>query len=162
MLSSAADAADAVAPLGPETNPTVLLFLSVGIAFMAFAVGRYVSGMTSVKEWKLLRGGASYLMGNFLMAVLTVIGTIVVLFSKKPDFMGTLAVVFPAITFLVGLEFLVTFLLGAYRPRKKGEIGRPAFDSRVLGMLTAPKSLGSIISETTASTPRKFYHCCGK
>ncbi|MAX27284.1 MAG: hypothetical protein CMJ19_22535 [Phycisphaeraceae bacterium] len=148
MLSSAADAADAVAPLGPETNPTVLLFLSVGIAFMAFAVGRYVSGMTSVKEWKLLRGGASYLMGNFLMAVLTVIGTIVVLFSKKPDFMGTLAVVFPAITFLVGLEFLVTFLLGAYRPRKKGEIGRPAFDSRVLGMLTAPKSLGSIISET--------------
>jgi membrane protease subunit HflK len=145
MLSGGAEA---LAPLGPNTNPTVLLFLSAGIAFMAFAVGRYISGMTSIKEWKLLRGGASYLMGNFLMAVLTVIGAVVVLFTEKHNFMGTLAVVFPAITFLVGLEFLVTFLLGAYRPRKKGEVGRPAFDSRVLGMLTAPKSLGSIISET--------------
>ena len=62
--------------------------------------------------------------------------------------MGTLSVVYPAIMFLVGLEILVTFMLGAYRPRKKGEVGRPAFDSRVLGMLTSPKSLGSIISET--------------
>lgn len=126
----------------------VLMFLCAGIAFIAFATGRYVSGMTSVKEWKLLRGGASYLMGNFLVAILTVVGAVVMLITESANIMGTLAVVYPAIMLLVGLEILVTFLLGAYRPRKKDEVGRPAFDSRVLGMLTSPKSLGSIISET--------------
>tara|TARA_Y100001954_G_scaffold236418_1_gene296979 strand:- start:582 stop:2099 length:1518 start_codon:yes stop_codon:yes gene_type:complete len=87
-------------------------------------------------------------MGNFLIAILTVIACIVMLATESLAIMGTLSVVFPAIMFLVGLEILITFMLGAYRPRKKGEVGRPAFDSRVLGMLTSPKSLGSIISET--------------
>lgn len=104
--------------------------------------------MTSVKEWKLLRGGASYLMGNFVIAILGVIGAVVILASESIAFMGTLGVIIPAFMMLVGLEILLTFLLGAYRPRKKGEVGRPAFDSRMLGMFTAPKSIGSIISET--------------
>ncbi|MBL4699946.1 MAG: hypothetical protein JKX85_01690, partial [Phycisphaeraceae bacterium] len=134
--------------LNKEANPTVLLFLCAGIAFLSFAVGRYVSGMTSVKEWKLLRGGASYLMGNFVIAILGVVGAVVVLTSESVVIMGTMAIVIPGIMFFIGLEILVTFMLGAYRPRKKGEVGRPAFDSRVLGMLTAPKSLASIVSET--------------
>lgn len=141
-------AEQSVAFLSKSADPSVLMFLCAGIAFITFAVGRYVSGMTSVKEWKLLRGGASYLMGNFVIAIFGVMGAVVILASESIAFMETLAVIIPVFMMLVGLEILLTFLLGAYRPRKKGEVGRPAFDSRMLGMFTAPKSIGAIISET--------------
>jgi regulator of protease activity HflC (stomatin/prohibitin superfamily) len=48
---------------------------------------------------------------------------------------------------LVGLEILLTGLLEAYRPKRPGELPRPAFDSRVLGLLTAPESLGQVVGD---------------
>ena len=48
---------------------------------------------------------------------------------------------------LVGGEILLTALLAAYRPKRPGEIPRPAFDSRFLGLLTAPESLGQVVGE---------------
>ncbi len=132
----------------PDASPLIMLFVMAGIGFLAFVIGRYLSGMTSVREWQLLRGGASYLMGNFTMAMLFVVAGIIMLSSHSAAVMGFYAVLIPGLMVLVGLEVLLTFLLGAYRPRKEGEFGRPAFDSRVLGMLTAPKSLASIVNET--------------
>jgi regulator of protease activity HflC (stomatin/prohibitin superfamily) len=58
-----------------------------------------------------------------------------------------LTYVIPAIMLLQGVEVLLTFLLNAYRPRRPGEIPRPAFDSRVLGLLTSPKSLAKALSD---------------
>jgi len=133
--------------MAEDANVMVLIVVMASIGFIAFVVARYLAGMTKVREWQLLRGGAGYLMGNFLVALLVVIASVAISMGNDVVF-KLLAIIVPAIMVLVGVEMLLTFLLGAYRPRRPGEVPRPAFDSRVLGLLTSPESLGRIISET--------------
>ena len=50
----------------------------------------------------------------------------------------------------LGVEVLLNFVLNLYRPRRKGEAPKPAFESRVLSFLAAPdrlaESVGGAIS----------------
>ena len=133
--------------MAEDTNTMTLIVVALAAGFVAFVLARYLSGMTKVRGWQLLRGGASYLMGNFLVALLTAVSVVAISMGSDALF-ELLAVIVPAIMVLLGVEILFTFLLGAYRPRRPGEIPRPAFDSRVLGLMTSPESLGKIISET--------------
>jgi len=133
-------------PTRGGVNATVPLVVSLVVAFIAFIVARYQAGMTKITEWQLLRGGASYLMGNFAVAVLCSVGFFFVLFDNRQG-VALLYFAIPAIMVLQGVEVLMTFLLNAYRPRRPGEIPRPAFDSRVLGLLTTPKSLAKALSD---------------
>jgi regulator of protease activity HflC (stomatin/prohibitin superfamily) len=123
------------------------MFATAGIAFVAFIAARWVSGYTRVRAWQLLRGGASYLMSTFVIAVLLFIGAAVTATLDETSFFRWLAVAVPIVMVLVGTEILLTALLAAYRPKRPGEIPRPAFDSRFLGLLTAPESLGQVIGE---------------
>lgn len=141
------DPAILAAALGAQANPLALMFLTAAIAFVGFIVARYIAGMTKVREWQLLRGGASYLMGNIVVAVLTVLGAVAAVMDNRSA-LAALEVIVPGIMVLIGVEILVTFLLSAYRPRRPGEMPRPPFDSRVLGLLTSPESLGKIITDT--------------
>ncbi len=129
-----------------DASAMALLFLCLAGAFVAFVVARYVAGLTKASHLLLLRGGASYLMGNALVAVLLALGALSAYLDLR-WVLAYLALVVPAVMFLVGLEIIVTFLLSAYRPRRPGEIARPAFDSRVLGLLTSPESIAKAINE---------------
>lgn len=145
-LESAADPA-VVVTLAPAANSVGLIFVAAGLAFVAFVTARWISGYTRVRSWQLLRGGASYLMSCFVLAALVLVGAIVASVVADTWFFRIIAVAVPAVMFLVGLEILVTGLLSVYRPKRAGEVPRPAFDSRVLGLLTAPESLGQVVSE---------------
>jgi regulator of protease activity HflC (stomatin/prohibitin superfamily) len=57
-----------------------------------------------------------------------------------------LQVIFPVVLVLLGGEVFLNFVLNIYRPRKAGEIPRPAFDSRVLGFVAAPDRIADSIS----------------
>jgi len=133
--------------LSPDCNPVGLMFATAGIAFVAFIAARWVSGYTRIREWQLLRGGASYLMSTFVIAILLLAGAATVAIVEETFFFRLLARLVPALMILVGSEILLTALLAAYRPKRPGEIPRPAFDSRVLGLLTAPESLGQVVGE---------------
>lgn len=133
--------------LGDDINVGLLAISFLSVAFLAFLVARYVSGMTSKVEWQMLRGGAGYLMGNVLVLLLMMVASIFAYFEKYFIF-SVAALVIPAAMSLLGLEVFLGFLLGLYRPRHPGEMPRPAFDSRLLGWLTSPQSIGRIISET--------------
>lgn len=126
-----------------------ITILSVSLALVMFLVARYISGMTKAKQWQLLRGGAGYLMGNAVVTVMIGVASIVMLFGggNKVGFQ-ILTMVVPLFMTLIGAEIAVAFLLNLYRPRRSGEVPRPAFDSRLLGWLTSPESLGRIVSET--------------
>jgi regulator of protease activity HflC (stomatin/prohibitin superfamily) len=138
-------AADAVAVL--QANPVGLLFVMAAIAFVAFISGRWLSGYARQRDWQLLRGGASYLMSCFVVAALLFVGAVAVALTDDTRFFGWMAAVIPAVMILVGLEILLTSLLESYRPRVPGVLPRPAFDSRMLGLLTAPGSLGSVVAD---------------
>jgi membrane protease subunit HflK len=138
---------DLGAAVSGRCDPVGLMFLMAAIAFTAFIAGRWISGYARQRPWQLLRGGASYLMSCFVAAAVVFVGAAIVAVLDAAQLFDWLAWVIPALMILVGLEMLVTSLLESYRPRVPGEIPRPAFDSRVLGLLTAPESLGSVIGE---------------
>ena len=148
VYRTAALGTDAIAlSLSKECNPVGLMFATAGVAFVAFIAARWISGYTRVREWQLLRGGASYLMSTFLVAALLFAGAAAVAIVQESSFFAWLARLVPWMMILVGGEILLTALLAAYRPKRPGEIPRPAFDSRFLGLLTAPESLGQVVGE---------------
>lgn len=126
-------------------NGLVIFAAAAGI--VAFVTARYISGMTRLRAWAMLRGGAGYLMGNVLMLVLLLAAAFTAFFADL-TFVGLMALIVPGFMMLVGLEILLLMLLGAYRPRRPGELPRPAFESRLLGWLTRPESIAKIINET--------------
>ena len=138
------------AAISGNANPLVLLFVLGGLAFLGFLASRYVAGMTKVKEWQPLRGGATYMIGNVVVILLLLFGGTVPVLINNQNKMGfaILAIAIPAIMILLGAEILLSFIFGIYRPRKAGDVIRPAFDSRILGWLARPESLGKIIGET--------------
>ena len=144
----AASAAVAVPGLAAGCDPVGLLFVTAAIAFTAFVSARWISGYARQRSWQLLRGGASYLMSCFVVALLLSAGAAAVAIADDQRVFGWLAVAIPAVMILVGVEILLTSLMESYRPKVPGEIPRPAFDSRVLGLLTAPESLGRVVAET--------------
>jgi membrane protease subunit HflK len=133
--------------LSRDCNPVGLMFAAGGIAFVAFIAARWVSGYSRVRAWQLLRGGASYLMSSFVLAAVIFLGAAVAAIVGDRSLFSWLAIAIPVLMMLVGGEILLTGLLAAYRPKRPGEIPRPAFDSRVLGLLTAPESLGQVVGE---------------
>lgn len=128
-------------------HPVGLLFVTGGITFLAFVAGRWVSGFARVSAWRLLRGGASYLMSCFVVAGLAAVAAAVAAIAADTGFFRIVAAAIPLVMLVVGSEILVTSLLEVYRPRTPGEIPRPAFDSRLLGLLTAPESLADVVGE---------------
>ena len=130
-----------------QVNTVLMGILLAAVAFVAFLISRYVSGMTQIKDWALLRGGASFLMGNAVVAVLLVIGAFFAYLQNLTG-LAVLAIVVPAFMSVLGIEMIIGLIFSMYRPRRPGEMMRPAFDSRILGWLTRPESIGKIVSET--------------
>ena len=97
--------------LSKECNPVGLMFATAGIAFVAFIAARWISGYTRVREWQLLRGGASYLMSTFLVAALLFAGAAAVAIVQDAAFFQLLARLVPWMMILVGGEILLTALL---------------------------------------------------
>ena len=135
--------------LGEEVNLSIVGLLLLLCLMIGFLVARYVAGMTRVNEWQGLRGGASYLIGNVFLAILPVLVALVLdSFLGSREMLAYLGVLIPLFMVLLGVEIVLGFIFGLYRPRKADEFVRPAFDSRTLGWLTRPESMGKIFSET--------------
>lgn len=133
---------------GPATthNPGTIAIIAVIIGFPAFLISRYIAGMTKVTEWRQLRGGASYLMGNFVVTALLILIAAVQALSSARLF-PVLDVACPAMMILLGGEMLLAVIFGFYQPRRPGVRPRPAFDSRLLGWMTHHESLAKIVGE---------------
>ncbi len=130
-----------------DVSVLIVLVSTAAAAFLSFIVARYVAGMTKVGPWRLLRGGASYLVGNFVIVLLIFLGTLFAYFGQTQVLAWT-TLVATGLTALLGLEIILLLLLGLYRPRKQGEMPRSAFESRLLSPLTSPVSIAQIINET--------------
>ncbi|BAM03720.1 SPFH domain-containing protein [Phycisphaera mikurensis] len=149
----------------PAAGGLPVLLVAAAMALVGFLIARYTAGMTRAPIWSLLRGGAAYLMGNVVVLVGIAIAAAIELTGNRWGYaVMTLAV--PAVMIVLGLEVLFSLLLSVYRPQSArtaasgevadgvpatphpGERSRAAFDSRLLGWLTRPESLGRIVAET--------------
>lgn len=119
--------------------------LGLGIAFVGFIFARFVSGMSKRDVWENLKGGAAAAVGSALLGLSMAVSHFIDI--AGPDVaLRYLQVILPIALVLLGGEVFLNFVLNIYRPRKAGEVARPAFDSRVLGFVAAPDRIADSIS----------------
>ncbi len=122
------------------------LFVSLAATVIGFIFARFCSGMGKQKVWVNLNAGASAAVGVAVFGALIAVGH----FFKiaGPDtLLRYLTVVLPLVMILLGVETLLNLLLEIYRPRKVDEHPRPAFDSRMLGLIAAPDRVAQSIGD---------------
>ena len=134
------------------------LAVAFGVALLSFIFSRFLAGMAVQAAWSNLRGGASVMVGNALVALAIGGGTAYAMLADEASAGG--AVGGKGLSFLEGIvyglaifmivvaaETALNFVLNLYRPRRAGESPRPAFDSRILSLFAAPDSIVRSINE---------------
>ncbi len=128
-------------------NTTVALSLLAIFAMLLFLFGRFSVTMARLENHRLLRPGSSFLLAGAYVCALAVLGIAgVELKFPRADFW--VARVLCILLGLLAVENLLTLLLEIYRPRVKGKIARPLYESRVAGILAQPESLFTTAAQT--------------
>ena len=128
-------------------HASLLAWFLGGSAFLTFLLSRYVTGMARHAEWRMLRAGASYLMGLTLAstAVTGALGGLIFFETQTPE--RVVAYVLQILMLVLAVEFGLNFVLDFYRPRTPEEEPRPAFDSRVFGLFTEPGGIARSLAD---------------
>jgi membrane protease subunit HflK len=121
-------------------QPMAGLFLFLLFALVLFLLGRFSATFARLQNQRLLRPGASYLLLNAIFCAAVGIGIFLVQsgFEQADHYIayglcGLLA--------LIAAETLVALVLEIYRPRVKGKVERPLYESRLVGLLGQPEGL---------------------
>jgi regulator of protease activity HflC (stomatin/prohibitin superfamily) len=94
-----------------------------------------------------LRPGASFLLAGAYVCALTALGIAGVLW-KYPNADFWIARALCVLLAVTAVENLLTLLLEIYRPRVKGKVARPLYESRIAGLLAQPESLFTTAAQT--------------
>ena len=127
------------------TGPGALF--AVLIAFSAFLLSRYSTGLGTERVWRLLRATGSYLLVN----VLLIAGVLAALLAATQNYMSAdriIAFAAPVVQLLLAVELVLNVILDFYRPRVPGQEDRPPFDSRLFNLVAQPGRVGHTIAET--------------
>ncbi|MCC6425259.1 MAG: hypothetical protein IT435_00425 [Phycisphaerales bacterium] len=120
--------------------------IGLTLAVIGFIFARFVSGMAKQAAWANLRGGAAYAVASSLIGLAIAVAHFVD--YAGPDVIRIyLPIVLAGLMFIMAGEILLNLVLDLYRPRKPGQIPRPAFDSRILSFIAAPDRIAESISE---------------
>ena len=138
-------------PVGDETwslaeNPSLAAVVMAFAGFFCFLFSRYASGMARIGQWKTLRAASTYLAGNAL-ACLVLVAALGLRLLNQPYAESVAAWAIWITILVLGIEFGINFILDTYRPRAEGEELRPAFDSRLLALVSEPGGVARSIAE---------------
>lgn len=117
------------------------------LALILFLLGRFSTTIARLENHRLLRPSASYLLLGAYFCALAALGVAGVKaeFPKADLYVARGLVVVLA---LVTVETLATLVFEIYRPRVKGKVARPLYDSRVVGVLAQPEGLFAAAAQT--------------
>ncbi len=131
----------------PVVNASITLAFVGGVAFVSFLFSRYTVGMARIQGlWYAIRAGGSYMTGGALICGLTA-GMLGFASYGKVMPERVLAVIIPIVMVVIGAETVLNLVLDVYRPRRRGEIARPAFDSRLMGLISEPGGIARTIAD---------------
>jgi membrane protease subunit HflK len=116
-------------------------------ALLLFLLGRFSVTIARLENHRLLRPGASFLLAGAYVCFFTALG-IAGVEAKFPQADFWVARCLCVLLGLMAVENLLTLLLEIYRPRVKGKIARPLYESRVVGILAQPESLFTTAAQT--------------
>jgi membrane protease subunit HflK len=122
------------------TQPITGLALFALFALLLFLVGRFSATIARLENHRLLRPGSSYLLFNAFLCLLVSLGMVGVWsgFAKADLYVAFIEC---GLLGLVAFETLVQLVLEIYRPRVKGKVERPLYESRLVGLLGQPEGL---------------------
>lgn len=121
-------------------QPTVALFF-FGFFFLGlFVLGRFSVNKARLDNERLLRPGAAYMLLDAYLCLVVAVGIVVVeAGAPRADFYVARALC--VLLALTAIETLIVLLLEMYRPRVKGKVERPLYESRLVGLLGQPEGL---------------------
>jgi regulator of protease activity HflC (stomatin/prohibitin superfamily) len=120
--------------------------ICLGFSALSFIISRFVAGMAKQPAWQNLRGGAAYMVGNAIVTLAIAVGQGFRFFNNN-DVIEAIAYAIPVFMVVIAAEVVLNFILNLYRPRVAGELPRPAFDSKLLSLFSAPDNLVRSINE---------------
>ena len=121
-------------------QPTLALALFASFALVLFLLGKFSTTIARLENHRLLRPGASYLLLGAYLCFLVALGIAAVQAEfPKADFY--VAHVLCGLLAVVAVESLINLILEMYRPRVKGKVERPLYESRLVGLLGQPEGL---------------------
>jgi modulator of FtsH protease HflK len=109
-------------------------------ALLLFLLGRFSATIARLEHHRLLRPAASYLLFNAFLCLVVALGMVGV-WAGFPKTDYYVARVLCVLLGLVALETLIQLVLEIYRPRVKGKVERPLYESRLVGLLGQPEGL---------------------
>ena len=128
------------------SNPSLAATFAAFAGFLCFMFSRYASGMARQQHWRMLRAASTYLAGNAL-ACLVLVAALGMEILHLPYAEPVAAYVIRIAMLLLGVEFAINFVLDLYRPKTLEEDPRPAFDSRLLALVSEPGGIARSIAE---------------
>ena len=138
------------ADVGAVSDSALLCaFLSLGAAFVLFLCGMYAGGLARSRGSSAIRAGGGYMLSTAIAFVLAAL----MLFMNSRDWSldwpdDFVAYFFLGWMLLQGIEILCNLVLDIYRPRVAGVESRPAYDSRMSGLLAEPAGLFRTFAHT--------------
>src|SRR5581483_11604142 len=132
--------------IAPDRAMSSLSLFAI-FALLLFLLGRFSVTIARLEDHRLLRPGASFLLAGAYVCFFTALG----IAGIKAEFSWADLWVARGLCVLLGLmavEILLTLLLEIYRPRIKGKVARPLYDSRVIGIFAQPESLFTTAAQT--------------
>ncbi|HXT12977.1 MAG TPA: SPFH domain-containing protein [Candidatus Angelobacter sp.] len=109
-------------------------------ALLLFLFGKFAATIARLENHRLLRPGASWVLLGAYLCVVVALGAVgVVMGYARMDFYAGWGL--SALLGLVAVETLINLILEIYRPRVKGRIARPLYESRLVGLLGQPEGL---------------------
>jgi membrane protease subunit HflK len=121
-------------------QPITGLALFGVFALLLFLLGRFSATIARLQQDRLLRPSASYLLCNAFLCLVVALGLVGV-WAGFPKMDLYVAHILCGLLGLVALETLIQLVLEIYRPRVKGKVERPLYESRLVGLLGQPEGL---------------------
>ena len=125
--------------------PALSLFALFSL--LLFLLGRFSVTIARLENHRLLRPGSSFLLAGAYICALTALG-VAGIELKFPQADLWVARGLCLVLGLMAVELLVTLLLEIYRPRVKGKVARPLYESRFVGIFAQPESLFTTAAQT--------------
>ncbi len=130
-------------------DPLAMASLSLFAIFalLLFLIGRFSVTMARIEDHRLLRPGAGFILAGAYVCFFTAlaIAGVKTQFPRADVWVGR---AFCILLGLMAIEMLVTLLLEIYRPRVRGKVARPLYESRLVGILAQPESLFTTAAQT--------------
>ncbi len=125
---------------GEIANPMVQAIVCGAIAFVCFLFSRWALGMSRLREWHLLAAAGGFSFGASFGCFLVAVGLLCAANGLRwAETLGGYLV--GGLMVVVAVEAVLNFILDFYRPRVPGQVQRPFYESRLLGMFSEPEGI---------------------